>query len=343
VIGSSHTGKSTLFELFESLFGNLALLSSKSTEAGIRQAIGHHGKVILCDEFERDKNRQAILELFRTSSKGAKTLRGTTGKQEARKFGLRHIPWVTAVAIQLARAPDRNRFIGLELDELPADRQGKLALPSEPELADLGQRLLALAVRHVNEADRLACRLKARVFPGIHGRVVESFSTPCGFLGAVGGFSEDQAAGVISDLLEHLEQDPEQGTKDETDLLATILGSHVELGRGEKIAVGQVLSDPTDAGWRALDRVGIVPVANGPGRDAKIESYRVGIFFAHREIKRHLLGRTKWEDEAIDQFLRRLPKAKKSRQRTCGHRPYGVLVPWKLIQVKYLAENENEF
>lgn len=338
ITGPSDSGKSTLFELLETIFGPLSLLSSKSTEAGIRQAVANHSKVILCDEFESDKHRKQILEFFRTSSKGSRTLRGTIG-QSARGFGLRHICWVTAIEIGLSRAPDKNRFISLELAAPPPEKRGRLKLPPEPEIADLGQRLLGIACRFANAADDAAERLKAISFPGVHGRVVESFSVPVAMLAATMDVSADGAADLMGRIFTQLEQDPSQGTKDEVDLLGEILSSTVQLGHGEQASVAQILSNPNEysGGAEALERVGVKVAYD---RRCEVPK-RLGVFFAHQPILRYLLKGTRWADQSIDQLLKRLKGAEKKQLRCGGHKPWGVMLDWEYM-CRFLGDHEEQ-
>lgn len=199
---ASRAGKSTLFRVLGHIFGKLAIKSSGSTAAGIRQAIKTSSKVILCDEFEDNRQRGEILEMLRMSGGGDKILRGTTN-QRGVGFGLQHIVRVAAIEVGLKRAADRNRFIMLELkDKRPKGSQspGKddvvpgLALPSPAELADLGQRLLAVAIRYIYVAKPLAMALKEHRFAGIDSRIVESYSVPAAMLAAIQGFNETEAA-----------------------------------------------------------------------------------------------------------------------------------------------------
>src|SRR5262249_25141611 len=139
ITGASRAGKSTLFDTVSGLFGKLTLASSGSTAAGIRQATKSSAKVIFVDEFEAKKHRAEVLEMLRSSGGGTPTLRGTT-KHRSLGFKLRHIVWVAGIESGLRRDRDRTRFIGLELVKLPPDQHGGLEIPSEFELADLGQR-----------------------------------------------------------------------------------------------------------------------------------------------------------------------------------------------------------
>ena len=335
ICGPSDCGKSSLFEVLETLFGPLALLSSKSTEAGIRQAVANHSKVILCDEFESDSHRKKILEFFRTSSKGSKTLRGTIS-QSSKGFGLRHICWVTAIEIGLSRAPDRNRFINLELSAPPEAQRGKLALPPQPKIADLGQRLLAIAVRHAAAAGSLAERLKGNAFEGIHGRVVESFAVPVAALAVTCGLDEAGAVGLMGRIFEQLEQDPSQATKDEVALLGDIFSSTVSLGHGDEATIAQILSFPSSysGGLEAAERAGVKMKYDRRYEVPK----KIGVFVAHQVVLRYLLRGTQWADQSIDQLLVRLPGSKKKQEPCAGHSPWGVMLDWAYVRDRFLEE-----
>jgi hypothetical protein len=74
VTGPSDCGKSTLLGVLKALFGRLSFYSSKPTEAGIRQRVRNNACAIMVDEFENDGKRQAVLELFRTTSQGGAEL-----------------------------------------------------------------------------------------------------------------------------------------------------------------------------------------------------------------------------------------------------------------------------
>ena len=343
ITAESDAGKSLFFETIALIFGPLGLLNAKSTEAGIRQAVGQHAKAILCDEFESDIHRDKILEFFRTASRGSQTLRGTAD-QKAQRYGLRHIPWCAAVGIKLDRAPDRNRFIFLEFSPVPREQRGKIDLPTEAELADLGQKLLAIAVRHVVAADKLAVKLRNTQIEAVHGRVVESYSTPAAMLATAIGLDEEHAINLIRTLVAKTEQDPGQATKDQTELLGDILSSEVSLDHGSRATVGQILRDPDSysGGWVALERSGIRPVGSQGADPFAHDLYRSALFVAASPVRRYLLKGTRWEKEPIDQILLRLEGAKRAQLQVGGHRPRGVAVPWELLRGKFMRGDDEE-
>lgn len=271
-------------------------------------------------------------------------MRGSTS-QHAQHFGLRHIPWTAAVGIKLDRAPDRNRFIFLEFLPVPPERRGNVDLPTESALADLGQRILAVAVRHVLAADRMATELRNTQIEGVHGRIVESYSTPTALIATAIGLSREQATEAIKNLVARTEQDPGSSTKDQTELLGEILASCIQLDRGMQAVVSQILTngEAYPGGWDAIERYGLTVIGEKPGdQPAQFESQRGWLFVATRAVQRRLLRDTRWADQPIDQILLRLPGARRGQHRVAGQRPRGVDVPWRLLSERYLIPDDGE-
>lgn len=349
VTGPSDSGKSTLLETLDAIFGDLSLKSSKSSEAGIRQALRNDAKVLLCDEFESDSHRQKILDLLRTSSKGDQMLRGNS-TQDGQRFGLKHIAWVAAIEVGLKREPDRNRFIQLDLkrprtgdDAVDADttkhRRGELDwLPKPWQLRELGMKLLAISIRNIGKARVLADKLRSYEYPGVHGRIIESYSVPVSMLAAIQGNTDEVAQNIMKLIVGGI--DFEGGSAaDEQELLDEILSSLVDLGSGQRPSVSQVLTRPDDytSPWTGLEKSGVGIVYEGHvRRDRANEQKDKYLFIAHSIVKRQLLGGTDWADQSIDQILKRLPGAVLGRNRLAGKLVRGVRVPWKYLDDTFL-------
>ena len=154
IIGASDSGKSTLLsQVIVPVLGEWTIAADRSTEAGLRQRIGSNVAPVVIDEFDQYTQRQKVLELFRTSSRGGEILRGTAD-QTGISYGVRHIGWFAAIESGGVWGQDRNRFIRLELS--PPQHRGDLELPGTRELGELGRTLTAAAIWAAARAVELA-------------------------------------------------------------------------------------------------------------------------------------------------------------------------------------------
>lgn len=333
VIGDSDCGKSTfLDELVALIFGSWTIKTDRGTEAGIRQAIGNDSSPVLIDEFDKYRHRQQVLELFRTSSRGGKILRGTQN-QNGMAFGVKHLAWFAAIESGDILGQDRNRFIRLELDK-PKNR-GVLNLPGPSELAKVGRELAAAALWAAPAAIPLADKIKSTRVKGVHGRLIESFSVPAAMLAVVQygrEASSEQAEEILRHLLDGRKNLIAQDEANHEQLLQDILGSlirvsakHEDGTMSSERSVAQLLDDNNDRYADDLEARGIRLVSS-----KKLPIPRSTLFLAHATVRQQLLKNTRWNDCCIDQLLLRLPGAKKSQQRCGGkrNRPWGVSLPW---------------
>jgi hypothetical protein len=341
ITGASQAGKSELFKVLGYLFNGLAIRSSKSSAAGVRQAIGTSAKVVLCDEFEEDQHREALLEMIRASSRGDEILRGTTA-QRTKAYLSQHIFWVAAIEVALDRAPDRNRFISLELlKPKPAD-EGKLRPPPPSELHDLGQRLLAIAIRHIVAARPLAHRLRGSQIKGADPRVVESYAVPTAILAASTGLSGAEAEGLLARLLETVTAEDQRVDDAEAvinDLLRCEMRSK---DNREVLTVDRAIVDHADpTSVETLSRHGMAVAYSGnTPRGLQAESTdEKYLFIDDQGVRNGLLKYTKWKGQDIRAILRRVPGASVTRRRIGNRRPRGVQIPMAVLEEEYLARS----
>ncbi len=327
VIGPSASGKSTLFGVLARIFGNLARKSSSSSAAGLRQVIKRSSQVILFDEFENSQYRKEVLEMLRMSSRGDTMLRGTTSHQ-AQQFQLRHIAWVAAIEAGLNKTPDRNRFIMLELERRGTLVNEKLELPSARELASLGQRLLAVAVRYAFKACRLANQLKEHRITGVDDRVIENYAVPTAMLSTIKEFNYADAVALLTEMLHGAEEQHER-MSDEMDLLEDILNSRLA-NSPSRLAMWQLvqivltstaISNVTvDQAKSELDTAGL-RFSQFTKNDAltlknmDLEGQRC-LIISCKAVSRHLLTDDAYAGVDVSAILKRLPVSLASRRQT---------------------------
>lgn len=330
ITGDTNTGKTSLFESLGGrdqgggIFGNLASKQSGSSAAGIRQGIGNSGCIILYDEFEKSPHRKSILEMFRPSSRGAKITRGTRS-QITKEFSLNHIFWVASIESGLLDQADINRFISLELHEVSNEEFGRLSIPDGPSLRELGQKLLAVAVRHALAAKEMAIKIKDTRVEGVSGRFVESYAVPAAMLGVPMGMDEKQCRALLKDLLAGM-KDLDQGESAHQELLEAILGSEVYCGHKDgNLTVSQILEAGEQSSFymehfTKLESKGIRLLPDG------------NLFIRHPQVQRTLLKNTKWEEKKLRQLLSRIPGANDDkRHEIAGKSARGFTIPKEVI------------
>jgi hypothetical protein len=339
ITGASEAGKSILFRTLGHIFNGLAIRSSKSSAAGVRQAIGTSAKIVLCDEFEEDKHRGDLLEMVRASSRGDEILRGTTG-QRTKTFVFQHIFWVAAIEVALDRAPDRNRFITLELLRPKPEDEGKLVPPLPSELHDLGQRLLAIAVKNIVAARPLARRLQGEHIEGMDPRVIESYAVPAAIMAASTGMPDADAKGLLVQFLKTTVAE-DQRVSDEEELIHDILRCEVRSKDGREIlTVDRAIvnySDPTSV--EILGRYGMAVAYDGnTPRDLHDTTEGRYLFIDDQGIRNGLLRYTRWKGQDVRAILRRVPGASVTRRRIGNRRPRGVQIPMVVLEREYLVD-----
>jgi hypothetical protein len=326
ITGPSDCGKSTLMGVLTSMFGKLNLYVQKPTEAGLRQHMSNTARAVLIDEFENDLHRQKILELLRVTSQGGTVIRGSSD-QKGKTFQICHLPWMAAIESGLVKAADRNRFIILDLQAIPPRNRGKVTLPGELVLNDLGLKLCAVALRYSEEASRIFKDLKGTNFEGIHGRVVESFSVPASLRAAIGGCDKASAVRGLGELLADRSSISRQGGGDEADLMKTILDSTFHVGNGQApVSVSVVISD-TESYMRyseTLESQGIAMTEGRPGVRRPVLEGKKYVFLDMEKVKRFLLKGTSWYPLDCEQLLLRLPGAKRAQRMLGRQRIWGL-------------------
>lgn len=347
ISGKSDSGKSTMFGVLSGrndneggLFGDLTICSGDVSAAGLKQALTNTAKIVILDEFEDSSHRREIIQLLRNAGRGNLAIRGTT-HHKAVDFRLRHMVWTAAIESGLNREADRNRFILIELVRPEDSEMGKMKIPDDKSIRELGQKLLAIAVRNVRQARSLIASLNASRPEGFHNRVIESYSVPASMYATCRGLNGDEAASVLLQMLETHEIDTGEG--DEDTLLENILNYKVNLGAGSVSTIGEMITyslrndsshDAMSSDYDALLRSnGVYVIHEAPETGAWCEGAEKCVFFASGAIRRYALKGTDHEYSNVAQVLKRFPNAKACQKMIQGNRSRGVLLPGEVFLV----------
>lgn len=310
--GQAYAGKSTMLKMVARILGPLCKMSSNSSAAGIRQSIGMSSRVVLCDELEKSRYRQEILEMIRASGRGDDSFRGTAGHQ-AVAFKLQHIFWCGSIESGLTTEADQSRFIVAELTKVDE----KVELPTNDELDALGKKLAIVAICSFRRAKEMAEFLLENKPADVHGRICESYSVPIAMYAAAVGMSDSEglklyltALAAISES-EHIDSDSES-------LLQEILTAKMKVVGGmEKSVIHTIRDRIARTHEEDLEHNGIFVTP--------------GYYLLNRKLILRYLLPIEWKGKRIDTILMRVPGAKRVKQSFGGTQMRFIAIPQKTI------------
>lgn len=332
--GPTGCGKSYFFDqVIEPIFGKLANRSDKATAHSIAQEVGNTSKLLILDEFEKNRHIPEILELLKLSSRGGNKKSGTTGKNP-NTYALHHMPWIASIYLPKTLNIDesqRNRIIRLDLKK---KRGGKsINTLSSNEAEKLLSDIISSVLHEWSEIQGRA-RVLEKNIPSIvqslenkiSGRTVENFMYASALISLATGREY-----AVPEWAKHEEIDDGQ-TIIQTILRSKIryenseylVGDLVELACGEPIT-GMKLAK--EGALKAL-RLNGLSVVNRSGLFIAFlpELIRKSLFKADDDFK----------DLDISAPLERVPGAQKgiktawgegSRKERCIHVPVQALFP----------------
>jgi putative DNA primase/helicase len=150
ITGSSGSGKTWVVEkIIGELLGDFALkVQSVTTEAGIRQALGHDARPVTFDEAELEDQRgqmniQRVMELSRQASGGdSKIFKGTAGG-EATSFSIRSCFCLSSISVGARNRADESRVTVLSLRRAGNHTEEERLVSSE-QFANVQRQTLAV-------------------------------------------------------------------------------------------------------------------------------------------------------------------------------------------------------
>ena len=149
---SSGSGKTDCVTgVIEPLLAGLAIYSSTSSEAGVRQSLKSSSLPAVIDESEQEnpKKREAQLRLVRLSYDGVAQLMGTPSG-EARSFVMRSSICLVGINATIPNVADRNRICVISRQQIPDDSWAEVSRCRDELITrETGERLLRRTVSNL--------------------------------------------------------------------------------------------------------------------------------------------------------------------------------------------------
>lgn len=327
--GQSASGKSSMFNFLDGLFGRLCIKSSGPTAAGLRQAVGNTASIVLADEMEDSRDRPKFFEMLRSSGSGDQIIRGSAS-HKVQSFGLQHIVWIGSTETGLEKEADLNRFIKISLIKPRRDESGGLPEIAQDALRAFGVKLLMVAMKCFERASQLLKMYVEQKPTGHDIRITQSFGVPAAMYAAAMGMDDQQAVDVFCSMISITETEDDFVALQD-DLIDTILGSIVKIEKEDHTVSAAILrrgvvmdaeTSLANAGLRVMTRDELPNF--GAHRNLMHDDY---LFISHSQVKRTILRDTPFKSQNIGELLRRVDGAEKSKQRINGTSVRGTLIP----------------
>lgn len=172
---SSGSGKSDcVTEVIVPLLAGLAVYSSTSSEAGVRQSLKASSLPAVIDESEQEnaRKREAQLRLVRLSYDGVPQLMGTPSG-ESRSFAMRSSICLVGINATIPNVADRNRIVVISRQQIPLEKWETLARRRDELITrETGERLIRRTVSNLHTLlanVRIFGRVVARRYGGRAG------------------------------------------------------------------------------------------------------------------------------------------------------------------------------
>lgn len=337
--GQSASGKSSMFNFLDGIFGRLCIKSSGPTAAGLRQAVGNTASIVIADEMEDSRDRPKFFEMLRSSGAGDQIIRGSAS-HKVQSFGLQHIVWVGSTETGLEKEADLNRFIKISLIKPSREEAGGLPEIAPDALKAFGVKLLVVAMTCFERASQLLRMIVDSKPTGHDIRITQSYGVPAAMYAAAMGMDDQQAVDVFCSMISIIETEDDFVALQD-DLVDTILGSVVKIEKEDHMVSTAILrrgvimdadASLANAGIRVMtgDEIINIPSVGHPNGEY--------LFIGHSQVKRTILRDTPFKSQNVGEILRRIPGSFKTRQRIGGAPTRGTMIP--LPDIKYDPREE---
>jgi hypothetical protein len=247
--GERGTGKSSLMEMIERLFGNWLLKSSDVTPAAIYQLMAGRAQPLFLDEFEagmNPKRKADVVGVLRQASSGGVVLRGGDD-HIGRAFSVQFGAFLTSIVPVSLQSQDESRMARVQLAPL-ADKEHPAPLPdiSPQRMGKLGQKIMR---RVVDQWARWPATLNAyrralETHAGFDARMQDTFGTLLAAADLLLYDSlqhDDELKPLALDVLRMVAPARDESDQDQDRCLSHLLQAQVDRGVGVRRTVASWL------------------------------------------------------------------------------------------------------
>lgn len=178
--GPTGGGKSTTHEtLIHPLQGELGLVASAATEAGVRQEVDKDALPVLIDESEQEspKVREGHLKLLRLSFDGKKQIKGSPG-HKASSFTMRSSITLIGINATVPNTADMNRMTIIRPRKMPSEQWATFQLARDALITvETGRRLIRRSVSNLKALVANIKTFQAVVSANLSGRSAEVYGS----------------------------------------------------------------------------------------------------------------------------------------------------------------------
>jgi hypothetical protein len=339
ITGPAQSGKSTVMTAIAQILRPLAVVvEGISTEAGIRQMLGHDARPVVMDEFEleggSDQNRVARLaKLLRSSSSATGDVARGTQDGRGYVYVVRAMFIVAAINLYKPNAADATRVVRLEMRSPESPREtGERIRALRDELKGIGSQFCGRVIR-LAPAILASIPKVHRHLPVAQERQADNLATllaACEVMVHGRELSDEDALALALRHIPAVEAQREAADVDDpTEALNTLLGRTVSLDLGnqaERVSVGTVLAKLL-AG-RELKHLRDTYMAALHPLGLRVEQKGFLVANSHPGLSQVFDG-TRWQGGMWGSALARLPGAEQTKLRRFadGVRSRAVFLP----------------
>jgi hypothetical protein len=339
--GASTVGKSAFCSFLfgndkgeRGIFGDVALLRSNSSAAGVRQSIGQTSRATCIDEFDGlvPKVKDEILKMIRSAGPGDTIAMGSTS-HKAVEFGLRLIFWLAGISVKLDEQPDRTRFILFEMLKPPAERYAAWREPQPDEKHALMISTLAIAIVNAIRAAQMSRDIYQSVRSDIvQDRVIEGLAAPACLMALSLGGDREVCVQTLQAFVDSITSEEKEENHQEThvELVEQIMAMTIPIGNMMQASVGAVLSKVDFYESEFRDQVEAqLGVTRKP-----INGIDSLVVYPGTIARRLGLGRSE-----VSQNLRRIDGAASRQTKIAKINRFCVLIPWEWVDRKFYHDD----